>query len=331
MKNLVFNFRFVMASFVICIIFAVIGLLWFSESTTNAEKLLATNQENSANTTNNEIYLNRIENIRSEYAKIKSVEMESTVAIDLYNGENTIKGNGKIRYIAQGNKYKYQVSISENLEKAGLVRNLDIAYDGNRYFLLDHQARTLSFQTQEETRLPIAIPNPFLLPLDFLGRDDDSCINCKLRLIDVRNPTSWVARSNNIREIISEVNEIGVHKLMSVDGGIIQGIPFDYRVSFLGESTSSMEISSIRRTQKDNSILTDTIFHNYKNYQNYVVRFPYEITLASYAENRRPQALAKFTIDRLVLDDEFKPQAFTISYDEAEKVWDSDAKVFVKD
>jgi hypothetical protein len=331
MKNLVFNFRFVMASFVICIIFAVIGLLWFSESTSSAEKLLATNQENSAKNTNNEIYLNRIENIRSEYAKIKSVEMESTVAIELVNGENIIKGNGKIRYIAQGNKYKYKVSVSENLEKAGLMRNLDIAYDGNRYFMLDHQARVLSFQTQEDLKLSVALPNPFLLPLDFMSKDDDSCINCKLRLIDVRNPTTWVSRSNSIREILSDVNEIGVHKLIAADGGTIQGIPFDYRIRFLGESVSSMKINSLSRNKKDGRMLTDTIFSGYKNYEGYNVQFPYTIEVASYSEEGFFQLKAKFTIDRLVLDDDFKPQAFTISYDEAEKVWDSDAKVLVKD
>jgi hypothetical protein len=331
MKNLMFNFRFVMASFVICIIFAVIGLLWFSSNTTNAEKLVVTNQENSVNTSNNEIYLNTIEKVRAEYAKIKSVEMESTVAIELANGENMIKGNGKIRYIAQGNKYKYQVSVSENLEKAGLMRNLDIAYDGNRYFMLDHQARVLSFQANEDLSLPIALPNPFLLPLEFMSKDDDSCINCKLRLIDIRNPISWVARSNTIREVYSDANEVGVYKVIGMNAGSMSNVPFEYRVGFLGGSINSMDISSIKRTKADNSILTDTIFHNYKNYQNYAIKFPYEVTLASYAENGGPQALAKFTIDRLVLDDEFKPQAFTISYDEAEKVWDSDAKVFVKD
>ncbi len=126
-----------------------------------------------------------LEGIRQEYAKLQSVIFDAKVNIQLWREGQAVTGQGTVKYRATGNLYRYEVELSDELVKAGLMRNVAVAWDGRQHFFYDQSIDTLSIQPVEERRNIAAIPNPFFLPVDFLAStDDSSCSGCMVMKVD---------------------------------------------------------------------------------------------------------------------------------------------------
>ncbi|HMS39051.1 MAG TPA: hypothetical protein PKE69_02410 [Pyrinomonadaceae bacterium] len=209
----------------IVIVLTVVSLVFLSEKFTGAEIASKNSAQpnsnptpNNSSPTNTKIYADALEKVRNEYANVKSVEMDSTVTIDIIKSDSVVSGTGQINYVAKGNKYKYVCAVSDNLVNEGLMRNVDVLFAGDKYYFYDRESKIVSFQSSEEIRSPSALPNPFFLPLDYLSNDDDSCENCKLRLHDVRMPTRWAKRISSISEILRENTNV-IHSIIEMPGG----------------------------------------------------------------------------------------------------------------
>ena len=203
MKNLFTGFRGVIIGAGLAAITLFATLLFLSGKSTEAEQSasLLTAQNRKLGNNNQEIYLAAFERLQNEYSNVKSIEMEADVQIEILKKDGTVSGTGKVKYIAKNNQYKYIAYVSENIQKEGFMRDLDVIYDGKKYFMFDHQSKILSYQQNEDLKMPSALPNPFFLPIEFFSRDDDSCPNCKLRLQDINITPMLLERINSISEV----------------------------------------------------------------------------------------------------------------------------------
>jgi hypothetical protein len=124
-----------------------------------------------------------LENLRRKYAEINSVHIAADAKIALYGSKFTV-GLGSFEYWAQGNRYRYSCRTDKSLK---LATDLDVAYNGERFQFLDLRAGTLSYRSLDEVRSTAALPNPLFLPVEYLSKEDDDCVLCRLRLSDMKS------------------------------------------------------------------------------------------------------------------------------------------------
>ncbi len=332
MKNLFTGFRGVIFGAGLAAITLFAGLLFLSEKPTEAEKsssLLIAQSRKSGND-NQEIYLAAFERLRNEYSNIKSVEMEADVQIEILKKDGTVSGTGKVKYIAKNNQYKYISSVSENIQKEGFMRDLDIIYDGKKLFMFDHQSKILSFQEKEVLKMPSALPNPFFLPIEFFSRDDDGCPNCKLRLQDINISPKWLERVNSVSEVRSDKSNEIIHNDIKMSGGKLNDTEFEYLVKFVGFSTETIQPLSIAKVKRDGGKLVDILLNSSRKVEGINVEIPHSIRVVGYDETGRVNVSVNFEIKRLRINHELDDKIIAPDLDKVERVWDSDAKTFVK-
>lgn len=314
----------------VVLLFAVLGLIFASEQFSGAKMDAVENiLIKAAAPPDNSVYVSAIERLRIEYSNINTVELDADVTIQIFRGNSTIVGSGLVTYRAQGNKYKYACSISDNLRGEGLMRNVDVLFDGAKFYFYDHEAKIVSFQSSEEVRLPTALPNPFFLPLDFLGTDDDSCEGCKMRLQDVNQPLRWPKRSTSISEISAENNNGVFNNLIKMNGGTLDKVTYDFRVRMVGEP-QTMQPVSVARVKTDGSPLVEILSNDLRNVPGIGVKIPYLIEVGARDETGKVVLRAVYTIKNLKINQTLANDVFAQNFAGAEQRWDSDAKAFVK-
>lgn len=266
MKNVTRKFIAVIGGACVVIVIFVVALIFLSERFTTAENdYIQPPIKISGSSPSSEIYVTSFEKQRLAYLNVKTVDLESDVTIDIYDYDSgkVIKGTGKIKYVAQDNKYKYVCEISENLvEEAGLMRNVDILYTGSKFYFYDHESKIVSFQKKEEQRLPSSMPNPFFLPIEFFSLDDDECKNCKMRLQDLKVLPKWSNRVNSISDISPILSDDGIYNSIKMSGGKLDNIPYNYFVKFIGKSAETIQPKSIARVKEDGSKLVEIILND---------------------------------------------------------------------
>lgn len=331
MKRFIPNFITLFSGSCIAVIILLMALIFLSERFTGAGSYsVKSTPQNNSSTENNEIYVNALEKVRSEYANVKTVEMEASVKIDIINGNSIITGTGQINYVAQDNKYKYVCTIPENLVNEGLMRNVDILFNGNKYYFYDRESKVVSYQTAEEVRLPAALPNPFFLPIDFIGNEDDSCEGCKTRLQDVKMPIRWAKRADSISEITTETSNGLVHSLIQMSGGNLNKIPYNYRVRLIGESVSNLQPVSIARIKENGIPLVEILLSDLRIVQGINVKIPYIVEVGARDETGNLILRATFTINSLKVNQTLNESLLAPNFVGVEKYWDSDSKAFVE-
>lgn len=275
-----------------------------------------------------EDFLPILESIRDVYASIDSLSFEGHADIRVFSGTSQINGNASLVYAAQSNRYRYETTVAEVLQQVGLMRDVETLFDGTKYYFFDKESRIVSFQASEEVRLPNALPNPFFLQLDFLSNDDDQCVNCKMRLHDVKQPLRWPKRASSL-SIVSSLIDDGVRDVvLEMDGGKVDDIEYKFRVRLTG-TESDLRITNVARLRSDGTILAEVVFNDFRPVQNFTRVIPHEIVVAA----RKPDGsialtatyqLSNFRVNEASIADSFAP-----TFEGAEKYWDSDSKSFV--
>jgi hypothetical protein len=323
--------RAVSATFLVCCIGAILAFVAFSLKTREADV--------SASSANIE-QLNAgappaldsvaaLDQLRSEFAAIQSVEMESAAKVRIFSGKDVITGIASLRFTAKGHKYRYEVNVSEALIKAGLMRNFEVAWNGERFFFRDPALDVLSYQQREVTQLPLSVPNPLFLPIDFLSEDDDNCLHCRLGFSTIRSGRLWAERRTAIRTIESRPVGGMINDLVVVPGGTINQTPFEYAIRIVGKD-GIRQVNSISRRNREGSTLSELYFSGHKNVDGLNVTIPFIINFVAREADQRVSLVADFEISRLVLNKPVEESRFSIDFTTSARVWDSDNKQFVK-
>lgn len=268
-----------------------------------------------------------LENLRRKYTSVNSVHIVADAKITVYGG-NFAVGRGSFEYWAEGFRYRIKCSTDKPLK---LNSDVDIAYNGERFQFLDVAAGTLSFSSTEDFRSHAALPNPFFLPVDFLSRSDDDCGLCKLRLSDVKSENErWSRRAQALEkkaERYDSSNNLVTE--LEMPGGTTQKTPFNLRVTMHGPDEETAWPLQIEKIDLNRRVRASVSFKDYQ--ESSPLRLPRDIAVIVYDEKGNPTFRLEYTVTLTEINQQLDPGIFTISFDDAEGVWDSDKMLFVKE
>lgn len=304
-------------------------LMFSSELVTQADRSVTNNQVNLLPLADQSPVLlsNRafLEEMRQQYANLETVVLEANVDIRLKGDRQPVSGQATIKYSASGSRYRYEVVLSEDLVKAGLMRNVTVAWNGQQYFFYDPAINVLSIQKEEEKRYIAAVPNPFFLPLDFLGSNDDSCPGCMLRLQDIGNEEKWDQRQQTLRVLTSEQGSELIHDVLATKGGISQGEQFDYVLRIVGQKKRVRQLNSISRTALDGRRLAEIVFTRFENVDGFNLKIPFETSIVARDPSGMPALFATFKFSKLVLNAPIDESTFRLLPEKGTRVVDAES------
>lgn len=269
-----------------------------------------------------------LERVREKYSAVRSVHLAADVKMTIY-GDNFRTGGGTYEYWAEGDRYRIKSRTDKHLR---LKSDSDIAYDGKRYYYLDVRLKTLSYQQKDVPRTFTAIPNPLFLPVDYLSNDDDECALCALRLTDFKAEDARAA--NRVKSLVTKSEQRddatgGVISEVEMPGSKTGKRAFRLNVRTLEASEGHVRPLLINRVGADEKVLSSLLFANFT--PSVLGDFPRTMSAKVFDDKGNLAMQAEFTVRTLELNQPIKPGIFTIGFDEAETVWDSDSKVFVKE
>ena len=268
-----------------------------------------------------------LENLRSKYASINSVHVVADAKIIVY-GSNFAVGRGSFEYWAEGSRYRVKCSTDKQLR---LNSDVDIAYNGERFQFLDRAAGTLSYGSIDDFRSHAALPNPFFLPVDFLSRSDDECGLCRLRLVDMKsNNERWNSRAQALEvKAARHDSSNNVVTELEMPGGIVQKTPFHIRMTMYGRDEETAWPLQIERIDSKQRVRASVSFKDFM--KNSPISLPRDITVTVFDEKGNLTFRLEYLVKLLEINRPLKNDTFTISFDDAEGVWDSDNRRFVKE
>ena len=270
----------------------------------------------------------KLERLRQKYADVRSVHIAAKATIYLY-GANARSGSGSYEYWADGERYRIKCSTDPHLE---LFSDTEFAYDGQRFYFLDRKTGILSYRQQDEPRSFAALPNPLFLPVDFLSRDDDDCVFCTPRLPEFKSKSArWSSRIEGIAIKSMGKDKTTANDITEVEmpGGIVEKIGFKLRMRVKESPDGSIRPTKIERVGLDGKSLTSITFDNFM--QTAFGEFPLAIKMESFDESASPMLTIEYAIRVLEVDQPIDNSIFAIRFEEAEGVWDSDARRFIKE
>lgn len=270
----------------------------------------------------------KLERLRQKYATLSSVHIVADVQITLY-GPNSRSGTGTYEYWAQGDRYKMKCHTDDRL---GLLKDRDVAYDGKRFYFFDHGSELLSIQQQDVAKTTGALTNPLFLPVAFLSIEDDDCPACGLRLADFKSPSErW-----NHRGLGMEVKSLSKDERtgsgltdLEVPGGTEGKRAFKLHVRLEDTIDGRTRPLQIDRMALDGSSGVSYTFDNFA--QSDLGDFPRTIKVEGFDENSSLVARLVYTIRTLETNQPIDNSSFTVNFDEAPGIWDSDGRRFIKE
>lgn len=270
----------------------------------------------------------KLEGLRQKYAAVRSVHIAAKAIIHL-DGANARSGSGSYEYWADGERYRIKCYTDPHLE---LVSDTEFAYDGKRFYFLDRKSGILSYRVQDELRSFAALPNPLFLPVDFLSGDDDDCLFCALRLPEFKSKSErWSKRIEGIAVKASGKDKSATEDMTELEmpGGILERRAFKLRLHVKENPDGSMRPTHIERVGPDGKPLTSITFDNFM--QTALGDFPRAIEIKAFDESANTTLRIEYVINTLEVDQPIDDKLFAIRFEEAEGVWDSDEKRFVKE
>lgn len=268
-----------------------------------------------------------LDGLRQNYGRIRSVHLAATATISIYQ-EKKQEGTGSFEYWADGDRYRTSCHTDPQLE---LLADIDMAYDGGQFHYLDRHMGLLSHRTQDEAKSFAALPNPFFLPVDYLSNDSDDCVFCKLRLKDFKSmDPQWEQRKEKV-----SVHANGKDPDTQLDfsemelPGFMDGRKLSKVLVRLNRKADGKnQVTRIDRVQDDGKPLASVGLSDFSATS--LGEFPRTIKIEVFDDQGTVIMKVDYKIQTVEIDPVLDSRIFTISDDEANGVWDSDQKKFVK-
>lgn len=269
-----------------------------------------------------------LERARDKYVAVKSVHLVADVKLTLY-GTDFRTGSGTYEYWAEGDRYKIKSRTDKHL---GLKSDSDAAYDGKRYYFFDPKLKLLSYQQKDIPKTFAALPNPLFLPVDYLSDNDDDCLLCAPRLSDFKTENVRVSSRLKSLSVKSERRDDNTGELVrdiEMPGGKTGGQAIHLALRMLEVNEERVRPLHIKRVMPDGKLISSLSFADFT--QNALGDFPRTITVRAFDEKGELALQAEFIVRTIEVNEPMANNVFAISFDEAETVWDSDGKTFVKE
>ena len=271
--------------------------------------------------------VHKLEELHEKYARVRSVHMVATAKISIFQGR-IVEGNGRFEYWAEGNRYRTSSQTDPQLE---LLGDTDSAYDGAQFHYLDRQASMLGHRTEDEEKSFASLPNPFFLPVDFFTNDTDVCSFCRLRLKDFHSRTTrWDKRKDNLSVRSNGKDQATQLDLTEVEmpGEVVDKKDTKFRLHLTANANGFTHATKIERLQPDDRPLTSIVSSDFTSTP--VGDFPRRIQVQVFDNQSTVVMKVDFYLETLEVNQPIDNSVFKIKDEQAEVVWDSDGKRFIK-
>jgi len=275
----------------------------------------------------------RFQKLKDQYQSIKTVHLKSQMVTKIYfeRKENPLSDNATIvqhhyEYWAdKDGNYRVNSSFDSN-EDSG---SWDFAYEGELFQVFDNRASLFRYSATEPQQNPLAPQNSLFAPLLFLGRDDDNCLACTLKLADVLDSETWQEKAANAK-VITTPGQAPGQVVAEIPGGVSRGKEFVWHVYFGGDCDYLP--SKINRVDKQGNIMSSSTITAYKAIDlngkqtywpesiNYLIMDTPKVTVVEFNAQ----------INVCQINGDLPAGIFTIDSSKANGIWDDDAGVFVK-
>lgn len=276
---------------------------------------------------NREKPLLALDRLKQKYATVSSLHLIANAKIALY-GENFAAGSGTFEYWAQGDHYRVKCRTDKHLK---LSTDLDVAYNGERLQFLDERSGILSYRSEDDVRSHAALPNPLFLLVDYLSNDDDDCVLCRIRLTDLKsdNPR-WKTRSQSL-EVKGNRRDSNNRVItdLEIPSGKLNGQALKLRIKMSGNDEENALPSHIERLRADGQIVTSVEFMSFM--ENTPLPVPRDLVILAFDEKGKLALRVEYTVTHFEINKPIPSEVFTMGFDKADGVWDSDNKKFVKE
>lgn len=269
-----------------------------------------------------------LEELHQKYARVRSVHVRATAKITIYEG-GVREGTGTFEYWAEGDRYRTICHTDPQLQ---LLSDTDTAYDGSRFYYLDRESGLLSYRAEDEAKSFSALPNPFFLPVDFLTNDMDDCAFCRLRLKDFHSRTTrWDKRKDKIT-----IRSKGKEQATQLDftevempGEVMDKKDSKFRLRLTNDANGLAHATKIERLQPDGKPLTSIASSDFISTP--VGEFPRSIRVQAFDAMSTVVMQVDYHIEALEVNQPIDNSVFKIKDEEAEGIWASDEKKFIKE
>jgi len=271
----------------------------------------------------------RLDELLEAYRAVRTVHIEATATVSLSEGAGPIRGEARFEYWDTGRRYRARCHAATELKNAGrfpLAQDADFSFNGKLAQHWDLEQNLLSIGRRESRLLPLALPNPFVLPVAFLIPDSRDCRGCKIGLTEIR-PASLDAIADDGRIYW----ESGRDEAIRMEGAPLGGRTVDALVS-LADVVERIE----RHFEGDRRQLVELFDHEPAGEDDREVPFlfPRRIVLSSYGPNdegvEELQIRTEYTIDRIDIDTKIPRSTFGLTGDQATAIYDRDLRRFVR-
>ncbi len=269
--------------------------------------------------------------LQAQMAKIQSIHLRVSSRILILRPDNVAQpetaGSGSFEYWADGKKFRISSKSDASLP---FMQDMDWAFNGQSLQILDQGMKLLSIRRGDLSAIPTALPNPFFFAVEFLSRQGDACPGCTLKLEDLRDAELWNARLASAE--VSSVPGVGGFPALDITGESVGGQAQKYRIHLgttefgllpmrvdpldqAGQPSGMIEISSYRQV-----VAGGDTFH-----------IPDKVVFVAWDSVANEAGLrAFFQIEELSINQTLDAAVFEIPKSAALRVFDEDAKAFVK-
>lgn len=244
----------------------------------------------------------------AQLATLSSVHLEATYEIRGYKVDtNTPVAVNKGHYEFWAEREKYRISIKPSSKHNKI--HYDVAYDGTKYAWFNQRSKYMLFSTNNMSTNPMTIPNPLLMPVDFLSQDSDSCPACLLQFAQAKDPTMF----ESVHPLNLSTNAAG-HLTIDLRGGSIDSRPFFWRVVF--SSSASIIPIEIQRVSTTGPDLISSLSFPESMSSPTGKLWPKRIRLVGFSAAQQP--VVDMTVDVYTVDENVSCPASVFSLDSSE-------------
>lgn len=260
---------------------------------------------------------------------VRSLHLHAKGVLQTIGGSaSSTKGVGSVEYTYWGSGRNYRIAVS-SAGRLPIAPDYEVAFNGRQFELFNVADSILSVRKDDSRSLPISLPNPFLLFLDHLGVVNDGCDGCMPRLdeLGVKNLRLAVPGVAE-RKPTDEPGTL----LVAIHGGTEDSTPFEHRLTF-GKAGASSRLQRSRRVTTDGRLMSDIHYADFlKAGPNGEFELPTHLTLEVYDyEHDGGVAMhLEYFIDQLDVNQAIADGQFSLDWEKARSIWDSDSKMFIK-
>jgi len=288
--------------------------------------VLLTGCSTSANAESSSSELCGISALQSVYDSVNSVYLRAVSTIQFHRSTSDAAGSGarsrtpasiraSLSYWAIGERYLAKAR-SQKRPELELVPDSDVAFNGSEYQTLVIPDETLYLKKSVGVMMPSVLPNPFLLPAEFLSQHDGWCQGCSLKISDVRDAGLWNRRKDSVSFVAYTLpgKDAPIVRLPGVDH-LLQ--PIEFEVQF-GNPCSSGRVERISQHTLDGNKTVEILFDDYQAVKGMsgIAFFPKSITV-KYYDFQGDWALwieQRIDIVELVINKYIDEEVFTIEH-----------------